>query len=615
MPDEKKPTIVNVLSESNIQYWMENYQRYFSWERNQFVEITDSLDYILENRDETGEYMQEDVLGAIKIKRLPIERGEVINRVEVMDGQQRLITVTLFLIALRDADIYANQEEKEKAERFLNTCFFNSSEQPDSEAYFKIRPYDEMDRTILNSLLLKEKVSADYKQNSLIVGLKIFEEKISEMAKTGVDYSDFLAISDNILFDVNIAGPKQDSRRGYGKMNRVKLSLSQGSLIKDVITQNVSNKKFDKIWPLIATPLRNKHFGSPKKTDKDIASAMGDFLATIYGKAIPPLTIDNLLQEHLALSSVNPEKFLDDFAEYSKSWFKYKHDKSSKYLLQESVEVFKSLKIDSADMLVTQIIRSVEREDGNGLSVDEGRKVIAIVESCLFRTSFTNGEPKDFEENWANLAHELEAPQKGKQFPKKVLESISDKFPTEEELKVGFAEALKSKIWKGRGATVAKYICVKMENLHRLPGDWVKIGESHYEHIIAQKKAKKGTENLIYKLGNGILLNGFVNGKLQAKPWEEKRELLKEKSHYAEVKLIENIRDFNGEVVTQREERIFNNLELISPSIKELGKSRDQEKHDEKVEIGIKIRQEQDYNTEENVVPLFSSKEQELERL
>lgn len=97
-------------------YRIPDYQRGYAWTTNEVNDLLDDLQYVSEESDAPDEHYLNSIIVA--------ERGEQ-DEIEVIDGQQRLITTSLLANEiLRKAEELHNQSAREEKEEDRNTDFF-----------------------------------------------------------------------------------------------------------------------------------------------------------------------------------------------------------------------------------------------------------------------------------------------------------------------------------------------------------------------------------------------------------------------------------------------------------------------------------------------------------
>ena len=147
-----------------------NSERPYHWTEEQCQKLWDDIVRVAENESVTGYF-----IGTIVYIEYGILRRTVVPRLILLDGQQRLITVSLLLAALGKADNNTGQagiRHKEINDLFL----FNSQEK--GEFYCKLVPAQGDKDTFFGLIRGEELTPSD--SNKMIKNYRYFENKINE---------------------------------------------------------------------------------------------------------------------------------------------------------------------------------------------------------------------------------------------------------------------------------------------------------------------------------------------------------------------------------------------------------------------------------------------------
>ena len=146
--DATKGNIFTILN-GNKQFLIPVYQRYYSWETEQCSRLwNDIVD--MQKKDKDGHF----VGSIVNIAEQAMPTG--VQKYMIIDGQQRLTTLSLLLIALRD---YAEEHPEDgtiNARRIDNMLLKNEYE--DGDERYKLL-LTETDRELLKSLVEKKPIS------------------------------------------------------------------------------------------------------------------------------------------------------------------------------------------------------------------------------------------------------------------------------------------------------------------------------------------------------------------------------------------------------------------------------------------------------------------------
>src|SRR6188508_1529233 len=97
------------------QYVVPYFQRAYSWRRHQWNTLFDDILELYELQSENSHFLGSMVLLAEK------QTGDPVNATLVIDGQQRIVTLSLFLAAIRDAARENDALEKSFADHIHDT--------------------------------------------------------------------------------------------------------------------------------------------------------------------------------------------------------------------------------------------------------------------------------------------------------------------------------------------------------------------------------------------------------------------------------------------------------------------------------------------------------------
>ena len=102
MISPERKTVEDILSSSKITYKVPTYQRSFDWGKEELQEFLDDLDEASENKQKDL-FLGNFIFDIRNIKEL--------NEIEIVDGQQRLTTISLSFIAFREIAKSKNEDD------------------------------------------------------------------------------------------------------------------------------------------------------------------------------------------------------------------------------------------------------------------------------------------------------------------------------------------------------------------------------------------------------------------------------------------------------------------------------------------------------------------------
>lgn len=462
----------------------------------------------------------------------------------VIDGQQRLITITLILCVLRDRSFelnlkgLANSIEK-------NTLLFSDRKDKSQQ---KILPRIS-DRETVNRIIHKANLTLDVNSN-ITKAYRFFYQKIKEITETvstsekgGELYSltyeeileEFYEVIANRLKMITINLDANDNpSKVFESLNFKQEKLSDADLIRNYIFMQIPVEKQEKFdlntWQSFEIKFNEKIQDESERLET-LENFYYRYLMTKKGH----FQRNRLYIEFMAcvdkfVKIDALDDFINELKNFSSYYLKIVNADVSDPQLRSALLRFKQLKTDTAIPLLLSLF---EKFDKNEIDLSELLNILKLVESFIIRRSImrvrTRGYSLDFSEaiqhaqNYKNLAKFL----------------VNNKvFPKDKEIK---DELLKFPIYKhekAKASLMLKEIEASYGHKERVDTDKLTI-----EHIMPQtrtpewekmlgEKAKEVHEKYLHTIGN-LTLTGY-NSETGNRPFEEKRKI------YSESNLVLN---------------------------------------------------------------------------
>ena len=259
------------LASNKTQFIIPVYQRNYDWTVGQCKQL---LDDILEvgysnksNAHFIGSivYIHDDAYMTSRLKELTI-----------IDGQQRLTTLTLIYLALYRLAREINEEGlvNEINETYLINKFASEDEK------LKLRPTENNDRAL--KYLLRSDATEQFSGFSkLISNYDYFKERINADTYQVV----LKGLSKLMFVEVSLERGKDDPQRIFESLNSTGLKLEQGDLIRNYILMGLSpkdqNKIYQSYWEIIEKLAKDDTSNESKVSD-----FIRDYL-TLENRSIP----------------------------------------------------------------------------------------------------------------------------------------------------------------------------------------------------------------------------------------------------------------------------------------------------------------------------------------
>ncbi len=228
-------TLLGFFEENqNNQFVIPIYQRVYSWEKEQCEQLWDDIIKIGGNDKMNGHF-----IGSILYVRDGITHSSPLL---IIDGQQRLTTITLLLIALRN---HSSDEvkilEKFSRKEIENRYLINSNR--DGDKKFRLI-LSESDKDTLLSLIDKNKRKPSEPSVKIVENFKLFEKWINE--NTDKLETIFKGLEKLMIVYIALDKEKNDPQLIFESMNSKGIELTQTDLIRNYIIMETETEEKQK---------------------------------------------------------------------------------------------------------------------------------------------------------------------------------------------------------------------------------------------------------------------------------------------------------------------------------------------------------------------------------
>ncbi len=218
------------------------YQRVYSWEKEQCKQLWDDIIKTGGNDQIEGHF-----IGSIVFVHDGIYTTNY-NELLIIDGQQRLTTITLLFIALRD---HLNDEdeflEKFSHQKIQNRYLINSDEKGDKKFRLIL---SEPDKDTLLYLIDKDKRKPSKPSLKIMENFKLFEEWIRKNADKMETI--FKGLEKLMVVEISLERGKDNPQLIFESMNSTGKDLTQTDLIRNYILMGLEPEKqkifYEKYW-------------------------------------------------------------------------------------------------------------------------------------------------------------------------------------------------------------------------------------------------------------------------------------------------------------------------------------------------------------------------------
>jgi len=260
--DPEYKTIKEIF-EGSFYYQIPPYQRRYSWEDEHVEKLWDDVYTAFENQDE--EYFLGSIILTIN------KEQEYFN---VVDGQQRLTTLTILFCCLRDL-YYKNHKDLTKRNLILGRIKNLENDEERLKLITQHKDQTQFEQEIIKYIdFSKAKSKNELKANKFINTAYIFKGKIEQLKNENI--SKFESFTEYLLKNVSViiikCSKESFAIRLFQVLNTRGLDLSPADLIKSYLMERFKNgvdrKTFEQDWIYFET--KAKEFKESSKEFEDI---------------------------------------------------------------------------------------------------------------------------------------------------------------------------------------------------------------------------------------------------------------------------------------------------------------------------------------------------------
>lgn len=492
------------------------YQRKYDWKLENCRQLYDDLKKIV--RDKRDSHFFGSIVSSV------VPNGSKIEY-HIIDGQQRLTTVTLLLLAIRNLIAQKKiSSDESRLDEQINQRFLISPWAKEDDQ-IKLRPV-KSDREALAKLFGEEE---DYDPtSSLTLNYRFF---CDQLLKEEISVDELYGAIGKLEIISITLDQGDNAQLIFESLNSTGLALTEGDKIRNYILMGQPPKEQNKLYDTYWTTIE-------RCTGNDVSGFVRDYLSV--KQQVTP-TISNVyraFKEYAENVRLPIEALLEDLRRYARFFEKLLTCKSGlkNQKLDDCLYRMMRLEIVVTRPFLMEVLRL--NQDGK-LTVDDVLQVFLITENYLFRRNICEVPTNALNKIFLNLNKEiLRYDNTADNYVQKFIYALlskkeSGRFPDDEE----FTTALATKqVYQMRGKYKA-YLFERFENFGTIETKdvYTHLDNNVYtiEHIMPQHLTPAWTEALganaaeihatwLHRLAN-LTLTGY-NPNLSNKSFSEKRD-------------------------------------------------------------------------------------------
>ncbi|WQW44484.1 DUF262 and DUF1524 domain-containing protein [Helicobacter pylori] len=514
--DAEATTLLEFFKQTQTnQFVIPIYQRVYSWKKEQCEQLWDDIIKIGGNDKMNGHF-----IGSI----LYVLDGNTHsnNPLLIIDGQQRLTTITLLLIALRN---HSSDEVKRKE---IESYLINSDK--DGDKKFRII-LSESDKDTLLSLIDENKRKPSKLSLKIMENFKLFEEWIRK--NTDKLETIFKGLEKLMIVWIALDKEKDDPQLIFESMNSKGIELTQADLIRNYIIMETEVEKQEDFYNQYWRAMEENFKQSEKQSKREdlFSKFVRHYLTIKTGKTPNEKRVYEAFKDYQQKEGIEIEDLLKDLQKYCGYFCQIAFKKEADKDLNKALSFLVDLEMDVVYPLLLELYS--DYKDGV-LSKQDFIPIIYLTESYICRRSVCGIPSNGLNKFFPSFTKKIDK----KQYLKSVEEHFgsltgNQKFPNDFEFKDSFI----TKELYGRNKTKkkkTKYFLERLENFDTK--EPVNTQECTIEHIIPQtltpewqrdlgENFKAIHEKYLHTIGN-LTLTGY-NEKYSNNSFQEKRDMEK----------------------------------------------------------------------------------------
>lgn len=549
--EAKQTNCLKFLKQPN-QFVIPIYQRTYSWTIKQCQQLWRDIIRAAEDDTVSGHF-----IGSVVYIEHGLYHVSSVPQLLIIDGQQRLTTLSILLAALGKAIEASGDNLQTSRKKIENYYLFNNEEE--GETRYKLLLTQNDKETFIR--LIEERDLPTVPSQRIVENYKFFE---SQIRKQEIDLNRlYQGISKLIIVDIALNRENDNPQLIFESLNSTGLDLSQADLIRNYVLMGLEPKEQEEIYNNYWYPMEQSFrqasyselFDRFIRDYLTLKSKFGSIpnIKDVYG------SFKSYVQNHKGISI---QEIIADIYRYSKYFVRLALDQEADLEIKQALADINTLKVDVAYPFLLELYEDYTQKL---LTREEFIKILRLVESYVVRRAICGLPTNSMNKTFATLSREID---KGNYLESVeiafIINNAYKRFPNDEEFRTAFVV---KDIYNFRNC---KYLLRKLENYER-PKELVNVEEYTIEHIMPQNSKlpkqwqtelgegwKEVQAKYLHTIGN-LTLTGY-NSEYSDRPFSEKQKM---KDGFADSPLrlnqmLSKLEQWNETEIKKRAEALAN---------------------------------------------------------
>lgn len=528
------------------QLYIPIFQRKYSWTRDQCRKLLEDILKVGSKNDNSTHF-----IGSVVYMNEGLNMVGPISKRMVIDGQQRLTTITLLISALA---IFLKENPIQDYNHQDLVFYYLSNIRASGDEKYKLILNDDDKKSLLkiiDNISSDTPVDFDKTDSETIIGnYNFFLDKINEINIPII----ITGLHKLNLIQIALEQGKDNPQLIYESLNSTGLELSKADLIRNFVLMTFNPSEQKRIYEMYWKDME-KGFNQSNLFDRFIR----DYL-TIKLNKIPKIAKVYNEFKDFASNWNDVEELLKEINTYAKYYFSIYFGRDDDKDIRYAFKNFNYLKANVSYPFLLRVYEDYAKEN---ISKEELLEIINIVESYIFRRSICEIPTNSLNNIFATMHNEIDEDNYVESLKSRLLLKDSYKrFPADEE----FKNHLLIKNVYNYGYSM--YLLSNLEN-YKHPKNHLDFTDYTIEHIMPQNLSKEWREDLgenyleiheeyLHTIGN-LTLTAY-NSELSDSSFKHKQEMengFKDSPLYLN-EYIAKLNSWNEEEINKRANDLIN---------------------------------------------------------
>ena len=461
--DARKGNIFEILN-GNKQFLIPVYQRFYSWDIEQCKRLWNDI-VNMQKMNKVGHF----VGSIVNIAEQAMPTG--VQKYMIIDGQQRMTTLTLLLLALRNFAIKNPDDTTINARRIDNMLLKNEYEIGDERYKLLLT---ETDRDILISLVDEKPIMAGIRSR-LIENYNFFEDKIADKEIKPAEV--YESIGKLQIVNITLDRAIDDAQAIFESLNSTGKELSESDLIRNYILMGLETSEQTYVYEHLWRPMEQLFI---YETQQTVMDAFFRHYLTMKLSRIPKLgrVYEEFKLYHLNCEFESIRELCQDLLDCAKHYTNIVFARNSDTELKKLYKDIVDLKMEVSYPFLLKIHSDCEE---GIIASDEMKKILKLCISYVIRRSICEIPTNSLNKTFATMKNYIRPDDYVNSVKAFFLNQDSYKeFPDNDKFEVAFVSR---DIYNMRNRN---YILSRLENFeNKAP---IIIENYTIEHIMPQNK-------------------------------------------------------------------------------------------------------------------------------